>query len=49
MSAVSIGDQTVRDVDVLVSDDVAESLLGLDLLDRIGATHVSLAPGDAIR
>ena len=49
VSAVSIGDQTVRDVDVLVSDDVAESLLGLDLLDRIGATHVSLAPGDAIR
>lgn len=47
VSAVSIGDRTIRDVEVFVSDDIAESLLGMDLLDQIGATHVSLMPGEA--
>lgn len=41
---ITIGGETMTDVDVLVSDRIEESLLGLDLLDRLGATHLSLSP-----
>ena len=44
VSGITIGEETIGDVEVLVSDKVGESLLGLDVLDRLGATHLSLSP-----
>jgi len=44
VSGITIGEETIDNVEVFVSDQVDESLLGLDMLDRLGATHLSLSP-----
>jgi aspartyl protease family protein len=44
ISTLTIDEKTIFDVDVLVCENIADSLLGMDVLDRLGATHVSLSP-----
>lgn len=41
---MKVGEVTLADVDVLVSDELKESLLGVDTMHRLGATHLSFQP-----
>lgn len=40
--SMKVGDVTLAQVDVLVSGKLKESLMGMDTLHRLGATHLSL-------
>ncbi|MFN4019881.1 MAG: TIGR02281 family clan AA aspartic protease [Erythrobacter sp.] len=40
--SMTIGDVTLSEVDVLVAETVTVSLIGVDTLHRLGATHLSL-------
>jgi predicted aspartyl protease len=40
--SMKVGDVTLAQVDVLVSGKLKVSLMGVDTLHRLGATHLSL-------